>query len=167
MDNSLAELVRHGKDSFESISQAGAFYFPNVLVGRPFGNTEMIQYPSGFDEFQIVLYTLSETPIEWAAHISDAWFYAGTDDDPVVAQIEAGITSCEEQFELENPLAYEALSVLLVTANSVEGAYLPYKRTSGGVVIEWIDLAADERPPTGRLVDAMQTAIKVSHSLVQ
>jgi hypothetical protein len=167
MDTHLSELITVGKEAFEGTNQVGAFFFPTLCIGRLGGGTDIVQYEGGFEMLQVVLSEVAQEPIVWIGHTADSWYYDTTVSDPMVARIDAGVTTIEEQFDQGNPKAYEALGIIDVSLDHVDGAFLPYVRTPQG--IEWLETVGEkaEGVHVGRVVAAMQTAIRASHSILQ
>jgi hypothetical protein len=167
MDTHISELIAIGKEAFEGTSEVGAFFFPTLVICRLNGDTEIVQYQGGIDVMQVALAQVAQEPIEWIGHTADTWYYDTTVSDPLIPDIDAGVTTIEEQFDLGNPKALEAVGVLEVSLDYAVGAFLPYKRTAHG--IEWMETVGEkaEGPQVGRVVAAMKTAIRASHSILQ
>ena len=72
MDTHISELITIGRETFEGVSQIGAFFFPTLCIGRLGGNTEIAQYQGGFDVLQVVLAEVAQQPIEWIGHTADS-----------------------------------------------------------------------------------------------
>lgn len=166
----MKDLSVIGMRSFETTNRVGQFYFPKVAAGRPNAlKIEIAQYESGYEEFVNLLGVLARLgPIEWLAHTADAYTVTFEDgDDPLVDQIDRGITSPTALFEAEDPRAIEALQIVKVTSDGeAEGLSLPYRRVPQR--IEWVDVPVlSQAEAVGRYVGAMHTAIKASHIFVQ
>lgn len=169
MDLSMKDLSVLGMQSFEIIFRTGDFYTPKIAVCRSVGGKiEIAQYEGGMDELKVALTTLAEMgPIDWMSHTADSYTVNLSEDDPLVGDIQRGITSATAMFQDGDPRAFEALQILKITHTGVVSALaLPYVRQPDR--IDWIDLPMITPPSaSGRVVTAMHGAIEASRTLVK
>lgn len=167
MDISMEDLSVMGKQSFEMIFRVGQFYSPKIAVCRSReGKIEIAQYEGTFEGLNVVLQALAQMgPIEWMSHTADAYTIVLEDEnDPLVDDIDRGITSPSALFEAGDPRAIEALQIVKISHNGKsEAMSLPYRRLPDR--IEWVNVEALVSPDAaGRVVRVMRSAVEASHT---
>lgn len=175
----LAKVTEIGQAAFVRTFEAGAFFFPKIVVERADGNIELAQYESGYDSYlNTLMAVLTMGPIKSLAHTADS-YHVRLDEVPeagreeLYKQLQDGDTSATQLFEEGFPHAYESLNVLLVTLTDLETGdltrehiHLPYKRHPHQ--IEWMEAQIpDGIVPQGRYVVALEEAIKASYAVVR
>jgi hypothetical protein len=163
MTPTLEELVAVGKEAFEATTKAGGFFFPTItwtMVGDDTIN--IAQFDSGYDTYRSTLMEVAKlAPIEMLATTSDTYHLRSDECPPgVLERYFAGQTSAQTEFAAGTPGAYEALSVVRVTLDAAQGAFLPYENAWHR--IKWLEAKTLPEPPSGRYVTAARAALRLS-----
>lgn len=150
-------LVRIGQESMNAAARDGEDFLPKLLVGYTSGEVILFPLMIHMDDLPAALAAIMTEKIDWVALTADSYYVSIVTGEDVEMPLSVAFGKGDTRVS-------EALSINVVTADTAEYTFVPYRRIGPQQrVLSWREpIKQDTVGLGGRVFDALRYAVTMS-----